>query len=537
MEFQIVDNGIGMSDETQSRLFTSFTQGDTSTTRRFGGTGLGLAISHHLIQLMGGQITVQSAPGKGSTFTVRLAFEPVPATPAGSKVVDLTGVSCLVLGDEKGLGDDLAVYLRYSGALVERVTDFALARQRIEALPPGLWLLIIDAGREVPPLEELRAAFHSRPDLDPHFVVLEHGHHQPDIEPHFVVIRRGRRRHERSETVDTITLDGDFMHRDAFLRAVAIAAGRLHEEAEAEQTQKVAAVVAPSREKALEEGRLILVAEDNEINQKVIRQQLALLGYAADIAKDGREALKRWESGNYALLLTDLHMPEMDGYQLTAAIRLAEQGKGKARAPIIAFTANALKGEAEHCRAVGMDDYLSKPVQLAHLNAILQKWLPVAPPNTQPSPTAPALPGASPPSAPAPPGTPAAAPAPAPTSAPATATHSKEGKPVDVSVLEALVGNDPEVISEFLRDFRASSDRIAVELRSACKLGQPQAAGAAAHKLKSSARSVGALALGELCAEMERTGKAGDMQALNALLPRFDAELGAVDTYIDSLHA
>ena len=86
-------------------------------------------------------------------------------------------------------------------------------------------------------------------------------------------------------------------------------------------------MVAPSREEALREGRLILVAEDNEINQKVIRQQLTLLGYAADIARDGREALKRWESGNYALLLTDLHMPEMDGYQLTAAIRLAEQGK------------------------------------------------------------------------------------------------------------------------------------------------------------------------------------------------------------------
>ncbi len=150
-------------------------------------------------------------------------------------------------------------------------------------------------------------------------------------------------------------------------------------------------MVAPSREKALEEGRLILVAEDNEINQKVIRQQLALLGYAADIAEDGREALKRWESGNYALLLTDLHMPEMDGYQLTAAIRLAEQGKGKTRAPIIAFTANALKGEAEHCRAVGMDDYLSKPVQLAHLKADTAEMA-ACPPDTQPSPTASALP-------------------------------------------------------------------------------------------------------------------------------------------------
>ncbi|MBA2659159.1 MAG: PAS domain S-box protein [Nitrosospira sp.] len=508
VEFQISDNGIGMNEETQARLFTSFTQGDASTTRRFGGTGLGLAISHHLVQLMGGDITVKSAPGKGSTFTVRLSFVPVPAKPAGAKVVDLTGISCLVLGDENGLGDDLAVYLKYSGATVERVPDLPSACSRIETLPPGLWLLIIDTGHNPPPVEELRAAFHSRPDLDPHFVVLEHGHHQPDIEPRFVVIRRGRRRHERSEAVDTVTLDGDVMHRDSFLRAVAIAAGRLQEEVEAQQAEKVEAMVAPSREKALSEGRLILVAEDNDINQKVIRQQLTLLGYAADIAGDGREALKRWKSDNYALLLTDLHMPEMDGYQLTTAIRLAEQGK--TRAPIIAFTANALKGEAEHCRAVGMDDYLSKPVHLTQLKAVLQKWLP------DPASTRSAQPLAT-----------VAAPAASP----------KVQKPVEISILKELVGNDPMVISEFLRDFCASSAKIAEELRAACQAGQAAAAGAAAHKLKSSARSVGAVALGDLCAEMEQAGKAGDAQALIALLPRFELELTVVSTYIDSLQA
>jgi CheY-like chemotaxis protein/HPt (histidine-containing phosphotransfer) domain-containing protein len=304
---------------------------------------------------------------------------------------------------------------------------------------------------------------------------------------------------------------------------VAIAAGRAHEEVETQEPAKVGPMVAPSREKELREGRLILVAEDNEINQKVIRQQLTLLGYATDIARDGREALKRWESGNYALLLTDLHMPEMDGYQLTSANRLAEQGK--TRKPIIAFTANALKGEAEHCRAVGMDDYLSKPVQLAHLKAILQKWLP--PPTTTQllSLAAPAI---------------SAAPTAVPATAPGTPTAASTKdvavqKPVDVNVLKELVGDDPTVTSEFLRDFRTSSEKIAADLRGACQEGQAKIAGATAHKLKSSARAVGALALGELCAEMEQAGKTGDTQALNALLPRFESELTAVNEYIDSL--
>jgi CheY-like chemotaxis protein/HPt (histidine-containing phosphotransfer) domain-containing protein len=452
---------------------------------------------------MGGTVGVTSALGKGSVFTVRLPFTSPLAAPAASKVVDLSGISCLVVGDPKGLADDLAIYLAYSGATAERATDVAQACKRIENLPPGLWLVIIDAGHDLPPLEPLRAAFRARPDVDPHFVVLEHGHHQPDIEPRFVVIRRGRRRHERTEAVDTVTVDGDVMHRDAFLRAVALAAGRLEEEAEARPPEQAEAVAAPSREQAISERRLILVAEDNEINQKVIRQQLTLLGYAADIAGNGREALKRWESGDYALLLTDIHMPEMDGYELTAAIRHAEGGSR--RAPIIAFTANALKGEAEHCRAVGMDDYLSKPVQLAHLKAILQKWMPPSTATVQMIKLA----------------TPSAPPA--------------VQKPVDVKVLEQLVGNDPAVIEEFLQDFRVSAAKIGTELRAASLAGDTATAGAAAHKLKSSARSVGALGLGELCAEMERAGKAGDAQALTALLPRFELELAAVDKYIGSL--
>ena len=509
VEFQITDNGIGMDEETQSRLFTSFTQGDASTTRRFGGTGLGLAISRHLVELMGGKIAVQSVPGKGSTFTVRLPFALPTARPAvGGKTVELTGLSCLVLGDENGMGDDLAVYLRDSGAIVERVPDLVAARKRINTLPSGLWLLIIDAGHDAPPIEELRAAFRARSDLDTHFVVVGHGHHQPGVEPRFIVIRRGHRRRGRVETVDIVTLDGDIMHPQSFLRAVAIAAGRAHEEEESPLPGKLETMITPpSRAMALQQGRLVLVAEDNEINQKVIRQQLALLGYAADIAGDGREALKRWESGDYALLLTDLHMPEMDGYQLTGAIRADEISKAdKRRIPIVALTANALKGEAEHCRAAGMDDYLSKPVQLVDLKATLAKWLPTTDSSLDSTVT--------------------------PLISPTLATATG---PMDVSFLEGLVGDDPAVISEFLRDFRSSSARIAVELRAAFQVGQTAAVSAAAHKLKSSARSVGALALGELCAEMEQAGKAGDTAALAVLLPRFEAEMAVVDKYLGSL--
>jgi two-component system sensor histidine kinase/response regulator len=242
---------------------------------------------------------------------------------------------------------------------------------------------------------------------------------------------------------------------------------------------------------------------------------LGLLGYTADVAGDGRAALKRWQSGDYALLLTDLHMPKMDGYELSQSIRSVEAGKR--RMPIIALTANALKGEAENCRAAGMDGYLSKPAQLTDLRAMLKKWMPLAaesiPVELMSVETMPAF----------------AAP-----SAPTTLAAALS-VPVDVSVLKALVGDDPAMISELLHDFRLSATGIAAELRSACAAGQARASGAAAHKLKSSARSVGAVALGELCEAMEQAGNTGQVEALTVLLPRFEAEMAAVDDCLGSL--
>jgi signal transduction histidine kinase/HPt (histidine-containing phosphotransfer) domain-containing protein len=269
-----------------------------------------------------------------------------------------------------------------------------------------------------------------------------------------------------------------------------------------------------SREEAHRQGRLILIAEDNEINQKVILQQLKLLGQTADVADNGCEALERWQGGGYGLLLTDLHMPLMDGYELTAAIRAAESVRAKdfspqqnPRTPIIAITANALKGEAEHCRSVGMDDYLSKPVQLANLGAMLEKWLPSVASVGRALPAGEETCRAQP--------------------------DLQLPVPVDINVLKKLVGDDEATLREFLQDFRISAATIATELRTACAEGWAAVAGAAAHKLKSSARSVGALALGELCAEMERAGKIGDTAALAVLLPRFEHELASVEHFLE----
>ena len=687
LEFRVTDNGIGMDEETQARLFAPFTQADSSTTRSFGGTGLGLVISRQLTKIMGGEVTLHSRLGKGATLIVRIPFGRAPEQSIANMTLSLVaGLVCLVADGAESLADDLAAYLVHGGALVERAVGLAAIKQWIASRPPGLCVVVIDTEGAKPLLDELRAIAHTRPNADVRFVAIE----------------RGGRQHCRAMAADLVGMDAEVMHRRAFLDAVAIAAGRA-KQTELEDKRDTTVKPLLSREEARRRGSLILVAEDNEINQKVILQQLVLLGQAADIANNGREALKRWQSGDYAILFADLHMPEMDGYELTAAIRAAEKSganeTGKRRIPIIAFTANALKGEAERCLAIGMDDYLSKPVQLADLRAMLGKWMPVI--TSDPIPAETTSTGITPPALPvhdgrsitdrfvhsletkAPPRSAdelvqefqvqhielqmqneelrqaqvaleesrdryanlyefspvgyltltdsgmiaeanltgatllgvertkllqrrfdlfiapddrdrwhrlfmsamkhagaavnlalqcgdgsrfnvhldcrrmeegqakpvlhiaitdlserepeETAPAPHSSLEPNRSFLLPGGGniAVDVNVLKALVGDDEAMIREFLHDFRLSAAKIAVELRTACAAGQAAAAGALAHKLKSSSRSVGALALGELCAAMEQAGKAGDMAALAMLLPRFEQELASVEDFLD----
>ncbi len=482
LQIAVSDNGIGMSEEVLAKLFTPFTQGEASTTRRYGGTGLGLAICARLVTLFGGTIDVVSVPGNGSTFTVNLplAFLPADTTVPTAPVLD--GVHCLVLAGEPGRAQDLASYLTYAGATVQSCQSPAGVSQAFAENASEPLVFVTDLA---PPNDSsgwIKA-----------FGLVEAG---------FVVIGRGVPRAPEIQFDHVVSLGGDAMRRDDLVHAVAMAAGRVEPDPVQQASSAECAPGVPSLEEAAAAGRLVLVAEDDAINRKVIRRQLALLGVACEIAKNGRAALSQWRSGRYALLLTDLHMPEMDGYELAATIR-HEEGESS-RIPIVALTANALRGEDARCKAAGMDDYLSKPVQLEALRAMLVDWLPAEAKQAQPL---------------------LACPFHANGSTPALPT-------LDTAVLAELIGDDPSMIAEFLQDFLVSASAAAIEIRSAFAASAWNEVGAVAHRLKSSSRSVGALALGEICEGLEDAGRSSNGQVVDACMPDLENALTQVYTAI-----
>jgi CheY-like chemotaxis protein len=252
---------------------------------------------------------------------------------------------------------------------------------------------------------------------------------------------------------------------------------------------------------AVAAGQLVLLAEDNETNRDVLREQLHLLGYSAEVAEDGAQALQMWRSGRYALLLTDCHMPNMDGLALTAAIRQAESPG--ARMPIIAVTANAMQGEVERCMACGMDDYLTKPLRMAALKHVLNRWLPLpAALQTQPA------------------------------AFDVTEVRAEAGQAVqigapgidltiwDSSALRQMVGDNPALQQRLLAKFLVNAYAQVADIGAAGQTPNMGRVADVAHTLKSAARTVGALALGELCQQIETSGRAGDAPSCLALVAR-----------------
>jgi CheY-like chemotaxis protein len=232
---------------------------------------------------------------------------------------------------------------------------------------------------------------------------------------------------------------------------------------------------------ALAERSLILIVDDHPTNRLVVARQLALAGYASEAEEDGVKGLAAWRTGRYALVLSDVHMPEMDGYEMTRALRDEERAAGKPRTPVIALTAAALKGEQERCLGAGMDEFLAKPVSIPELVGCLRRWLP----HTVP------LAGDVRPSAPLP------------------QVHTAP-LPLDPSVLHALTGGDPADTRLLLDDFMATTASDLDGMQAARGAGNLDDLARQAHKMKGASRLVGAQELAAAATEVEAAAKQGD---------------------------
>jgi PAS domain S-box-containing protein len=498
VRFGVIDKGIGISEDAQKTLFQEFSQADTSTTRKFGGTGLGLSISQRLTELMGGEIGVNSILGEGSEFFADILFSLSDKSLPPETGDDLDGLNIVVINP---IGVECSVWQRYLEHWKAEVSSLPSLDEFAETLTA--------AGRKELPYDV--AVLAGDHDVDKVIATRQTAIDCDRLPyPRFVISRDPRSRIDALEGLPEVTLvDSNPVRRAALLSAVAIAAGRASPEVSyEEEVEEIRLGRAPTIEEARAQGKLILLAEDNLTNQDVIRRQLTLLGYACEIASDGREGRDMWQANDYALLLTDCHMPEMDGFELTAAVRETEESTDR-RAPIIAITANALQGEAERCLAAGMDDYLSKPVDMKGLKSTLQKWMGnggVAGDAHAALPTGKAP--LSPPDA------------------------APENGPIDPSALKSVFGDDEATFIEILKDFVEPATSNVDEIDAALTEHSADGVAKAAHKLKSSARSVGANDLADLCQVLEAAGNAEDWSEIDKAALRLSDTFQKVVDYI-----
>ena len=480
LRIRIQDTGIGISREAQKGLFERFSQVSHSS-MNFGGTGLGLSVCHKLANLMGGSMTLHSVETIGTHTMLTLPVKAAGASP-GSAAIDLKGVSVALVSPELIERQYLTQYLTYWGAEVSAVAKASSLPLRPRSADSFSLIL---APADLAP--EVRRATETSCRVGPplRFVLFTHA-----STPEY-----GR---STSDTIVTTALS-----RAQLITAVAVAAGRKSPEVEVIRAldKRRDASTPPNREEALQQGRLILFAEDHPVNRDVILRQLNTLGYAADAVENGATALTAMQRVRYGLLLTDCNMPGVDGFQLTAKIRQAETTG--ARLPIIALTANAMEGEAQRCLSAGMDDYLSKPVTMASLDACLQRWLPprAAEPkdsNANMSRTPLAV--------------------------------SEEAEPVlDLSALEDVFGDDRTAIKSALKEFVKSLGSDVGALEVALATADPAATEQAAHRLKGASRLVGAKRVAGSCQVIEYAAKTGEWPAIRVEMLFLLAEIADLE--------
>ena len=356
------DSGVGITTEARSRLFEPFSQADSSTTRKFGGTGLGLAICRRLVELMGGEIGVDSEPGQGSTFrfTVRLERVPAGAADTAADTAALRGMRALIVDDNTTNRLFLREQLRVWGVEADEAPDGPTALECLRAAAAaGSAHQVGLLDMQMPGMDGLALARAIKAD--------------PDLAGIKLLLLSSWAEAGHSGESREAGIDARLPKPVRASRLLAQLVALLGRGSTATPVSPERAAAEPLVSPRTRSAR-ILVAEDNAVNQKLIARLLEKKGHRVDVVGNGREAIEAVTRVGYDLVLMDVQMPEMDGLEATQRIRASDRPT-VARIPIIALTANAMQGDQERCLSAGMDDYLSKPVKPADLVAALDRWL------------------------------------------------------------------------------------------------------------------------------------------------------------------
>ena len=486
LRFSVTDTGIGISQRALPQIFQAFVQADGSTTRKYGGTGLGLAISRQMVELMHGQIGVESSLGVGSTFwfTLPLEKQPAGAPRPHHEPGDLTHQRVLIV-------DDCATHrqiLHHQFARWKlRANEAASSREALDllrmenAIGDPFSLVVLDL--QLPEMDGLALARAIKSDsrlARSRLIMLTPLGHRLDAA-------------EMQAAGISACVVKPVKESRLFDALVTVAAAGFVEPPPAVKPPVTAAPLAETTAP----GHLIrvLLAEDNAVNQNLGLRQLKKLGYSARTASHGLEVLEALKSEHFDLILMDCQMPEMDGYEVTRRIRELEAARPAANrqfAYIIALTANALDGDRERCLAAGMNDYITKPVHLPDLQAALARGLcHLQPPMTDPAATVLD-----------------------PTVIAGLMELREPGQPDPVQELVGLFLRDSVIRLEKIDSSIAAQDASAVI--------------SAAHSLKGSASNLGARRLAALSANLEKQAKAGDWSEMKKLHPQIKTEFEQV---------
>jgi signal transduction histidine kinase/CheY-like chemotaxis protein len=494
LAFSITDTGIGIPKDKQARMFEAFEQADTSTTREYGGTGLGLAISKQLVELMHGEIGIESDIGKGTTFrfTARFKLQPKPAADQRERQQDyLQGLRVLVVDDNETnrfILQEITTVWGMKPAVAPSVDDAIAALEKAQRNGQPIQLVLTDMYMPKRDGFSLIEWLHARPEYaDVSVMILSSG---PTAEH--------RARAEELHVASYLTKP---VRQSTLFDAIATALGP----AELLSTTPAAPLPEPAPgARPLQ----ILLAEDNPVNQLTATTMFEKLGHAVVVANNGREAIDKINEQEFDIVFMDVQMPGMDGVTATGEIRKREQATGR-HIPIVAMTAHAMKGDKEKCLEAGMDDYVSKPIRrkdLADVIArIVERFLTEAPANGEPAAT--------------------------------SATDANEGSRMilnEAALLEEC-DNDKALLRRMVEIFdHDASDRLP-RLREAVRTGTAVTVKEEAHALKGGIGTFYAKEAYDTAYTLEKMGADGSLSNAQATLQALESQLRSLRQKLDEL--